>query len=112
MARPAAHLYPGRTDHAVAIADFPSITGLQLRHQGRKQTCKDFRRTTSIGGRERRPRNRATPEMIELAGMTFPARFNLANAARTAQLRIHRGAQMSLVCYGAMMLVSVVLRVM
>ncbi len=54
MAAQAAQLHAGRIDQANAIADFPSIAGLQLLHQRRKQAAKHFRRLAqSIGGGQR-----------------------------------------------------------
>ena len=86
-----AQLYAGRVDQTDTIADFAPIPALQLTNQSRKQTREDFRRTRSIGARERRLRNRAAAEMIKLAGMALQACGDVPQTPRAGKLRVqHR----------------------
>ncbi len=91
-----AQLYAGRIDQADTIADFTTVSALQLSHQRRKQASKYFHRTRSIGRRQRRLRHGAAPEMIKLAGVASQIRFDFAQTARAAKLRVQHRDQMSL----------------
>ena len=91
-----AQLHAGRIDQTHAIADFPPVAGLQQIHQGRQQAAKDFDRTIRISRRQRRPRHRAAPKMIKLAGVAFQVGFNFAQTPRSAKLTVQHGDQMRL----------------
>ena len=91
-----AQLHAGRIDQADTITDFTPISAVQLSHQSRKQPSKYFNRTRRIGRRQRRPRNGAASEMIELADMASQARFDVPQASRAAKLCIQHRDQMSL----------------
>src|SRR5215471_19095389 len=78
-------LHAGGIDQPNAIADFPTISALQLAHQRRKQAGKHFEWPLRVRRRQRRLGNRTAPEMIELAGMAAQARFDLAQTPCTTK---------------------------
>ena len=94
IAAQTAQLHARGIDQTDAIANFATISTLQLRHQRRQQAGKHFEGTRSISRRERRLRNGAASEMIKLARVASQVRFDLAQAARTAQLPIQHRDQM------------------
>ena len=66
IAAQTAQLHARGIDQTDAIANFATISTLQLRHQRRQQAGKHFEGTRSISRRERRLRNGAASEMISL----------------------------------------------
>src|SRR5271166_2010089 len=54
----------------------------------------DRNRTRRIGLRQRRARNRSSPEMVKLAGMAAQHRFYLAQALGGSELSMEHGDQM------------------